>query len=389
MPLPRLGDTSPLVSPLYTSAVYALPDLDALDAVYEGREPGYVYARDAHPNAHQLAADLAALEGGTWGLVCGSGMAALSAAFLGLLSAGDRIVASDRLYGRTTRLLRQELHRFGVAATFIDICDLPATCAALEAHKPQALFLETMSNPLCRVPDLPALADLAHVHGTRLIVDNTFATPVLCKPLAMGADIVMESLTKMIGGHSDVTLGFLAGNEPDLLPHLNQIVSTWGLSANPFDCWQAERGSHTLDVRMRAATANAAALADWLAGQAGVSKVVYPGRSDHPDHALASRLFPRGYGNMLCFELVGGREAVNRFMRAAPGIPFSPSLGHTLTTISHPASTSHRYDSAAEKQRQGITDGLVRVSLGCEAWDVIAQEMSQGLTGSQNRSPLQ
>jgi cystathionine beta-lyase/cystathionine gamma-synthase len=196
----------------------------------------------------------------------------------------------------------------------------------------------------------------------------------------MGADLVVESLTKLIGGHSDVTLGYLGGRDAELFPTVPALVSTWGLSANPFDCWLAERGLGTLELRARAAGANAAAIADWLAEQPGVARVVYPGRPDHPDHALAHRLLPDGFGNMLCFELVGGRDAVNRFMRSAPGIPFSPSLGHVTTTCSHPDTTSHRYDSPAEKRRQGITDGLVRLSVGCESLDAIRAELAKGLS---------
>jgi cystathionine beta-lyase/cystathionine gamma-synthase len=379
MPDARFGPSTPLVPPLYAASVYTLPDLDALDDVYEGRAAGYVYARDAHPNAHHLADQLTRLESAKWGIVCGSGMGSLSAAFLALVSAGDTVVASTRLYGRTTKLLRQELYRFGVKTVVADTCDPDATRAAVEAHKPRVVFAETQSNPLCRVADVPALAEISRTHGAKLVIDNTFATPVLYRPTEAGADLVMESLTKMIGGHSDVTLGFLGGTDPEMLPAVTQIVSTWGLAANPFDCWQADRGLLTLDVRMRAATANAAALADWLAGRPGVSAVVYPGRADHPDHAVARRLFPAGCGNMLCFELAGGRDAVNRFMRAAPGVPFSPSLGHVRTTISYPWGTSHRYDSPAEKRRQGITDGLVRVSVGCEPFEELQREMTKGL----------
>jgi cystathionine beta-lyase/cystathionine gamma-synthase len=379
MPDPRFGPSSPLVPPLYAASVYTLPDLDALDDIYEGRSAGYIYARDAHPNAHHLADRLTKLESAKWGIVCGSGMASLSAAFLGLVSSGDTVVASSRLYGRTTKLLRQEFHRFSVKTVVVDTCDIDATRAAVETHEPRVVFAETMSNPLCRVPDVPALAELSRASGAKLVIDNTFATPVLYRPIEAGADLVMESLTKMIGGHSDVTLGFLGGTDAEMLPAVTQIVSTWGLAANPFDCWQADRGLLTLDVRMRAATANAAALADWLAARPGVSAVVYPGRADHPDHAVARRLFPAGCGNMLCFELAGGRDAVNRFMRAAPGIPFSPSLGHTHTTISYPWGTSHRYDSPAEKRRQGITEGLIRVSVGCEPFAELQREMMKGL----------
>jgi cystathionine beta-lyase/cystathionine gamma-synthase len=341
-------------------------------------QAGYIYARDAHPTGRLLADHLAGLHGADWGLVTSSGMAALSAILLALTQEGGRVIASNRLYGRTAQLLHQELARFGVRTAFVDTSDLREVEEALK-QPARLVLVETISNPLLRVADLPELARLAHDRGALFVVDNTFATPVLCQPLDQGADLVMESLTKMIGGHSDVTLGFVCGRG-DLLAELAGVSSIWGLAANPFDCWLADRGLSTLPLRMRAASANAAALAGWLAEQPGVSRVIYPGRDDHPDHALAARVLCGGYGNMLCFDLAAGREGVNRFLRLA-GIPFSPSLGHTSTTCSHPATTSHRYVSPAEKARQGITDGLIRLSVGFEELEEIRREMGQALAG--------
>lgn len=373
-----LGSSMPLVPPLQQSSVYVLPDLDALDRIMNAEEPGYIYARDAHPNSRQLAAHLARLEGAEWALVCGSGMASISAILLSTVQQGSRIVASNRLYGRTTQLMQQELVRFGVQTDFVDANDLEEVARAL-AKPARLLFVETISNPLLRMPDLEALVRLCRQQKCLLVVDNTFATPVLLRPLALGADLVMESLTKMIGGHSDVTLGLVAGRG-DLLPEVSQVLSIWGLASNPFDCWLAQRGLATLPLRMRTASANAAALADWLPTQRGVARVLYPGRSDHPDHAVAARLLHGGFGNMLCFDLDGGRSAVNRFLHRAPGIPFSPSLGHTTTTCSHPATTSHRYVSPAEKKRQGISDGLIRLSVGIEDLADIQKEIARGLS---------
>ena len=374
-----LGVSAPLASPLYQSSVYTLPDLDALDRIMNAEEAGFIYARDAHPNARLLADQLAAFEGAAWGAVCGSGMAAITAGLLALVKPGDRVVASNRLYGRTAQLLGQELSRFGVTTTFVDVGDPDQVRKALDGSA-RVLFTETVSNPLLRVADLEELAELAHAQGATLVVDNTFATPVLVRPLELGADLVVESLTKMIGGHSDVTLGLICGRT-DLLSQVSAIISIWGLASNPFDCWLAARGLATLAVRMKAASANAAALADWLADQSGVVQVIYPGRPDHPDHGLAKCLLSGGFGNMLCFEVRGGREGVNRFARAARGVPFSPSLGHTSTTFSHPATTSHRYASPAERRRQGIGDGLIRLSVGVEDLGQIQQEMAKGLAG--------
>lgn len=375
---PLLGPTRPLVPPFYPSAVYVFPDLDALDRVLDGHEPGFIYARDAHPNARALAQDLARLEGGKWGLVTSSGMAAISAILLASLQKDDRVLAASRLYGRTYQLFSQELSRFGVVTEYVDANDLEQVEKALE-KKPRLFFVETMSNPLLRVLDLAALAQLCQAVDCRLIVDNTFATPILTRPLELGADVVMESLTKIIAGHSDVTLGFLAGADPDLLTQLQACSSIWGFASNPFDCWLTQRGLDTLDLRLRAACDNASRLADWLPEHSGVRRVVYPGRPDHPDHDLAKKILDGGFGHMLCFELEGGRPAVNRFLRHAPGIPFSPSLGHTTTTCSHPATTSHRYVSPAERKRQGITDGLVRLSVGVEELGRIKKEMRKGL----------
>ena len=373
-----LGETKPLVTPIYQSSVYTIPDLDALDAIMNDGEPGYIYARDAHPNAKQLGKLLAKAEGAEWAVVTGSGMAAISAIVLATVSQGQRILASNRLYGRTVQLFTQELTRFGVATDYVDANDLNAVEAALK-KSPRLLFVETMSNPLLRVVDIAALAELAHDHRTLLVVDNTFATPVLTRPMELGADFVMESLTKMIAGHSDVTLGLVCANDEDLLPAVSAGSSIWGLASNPFDCWLAERGLATLELRMQAASANAAKLADWLAEQPGVARVWYPGRADHPDHQLAERVLDGAFGPMLCFELEAGRDAVNHFLHNAPGIPFSPSLGHSSTTLSHPATTSHRYVSPAEKKRQSITDGLIRLSVGVEPLAQIQKEMKKGL----------
>jgi cystathionine beta-lyase/cystathionine gamma-synthase len=375
--MPPLGQSTPLAPALYQSSVYTLPDLDALDQIMNAEQPGFIYARDSHPNARYLADQLAALEKATWAAVCGSGMAAITASLLAVVRQGDRIVASNSLYGRTSQLLNEELVHYGIQTTIVDARDLNQVRAALD--KPaKVLFVETMSNPLTYLADIEALAGLTHERGCLLTVDNTFATPVLTRPLELGADFVIESLTKMIGGHSDVTLGLVCGSGDHLAP-VSRTMSIWGLASNPFDCWLACRALATLSLRMRAASANAAALADWLAEQRGVTCVIYPGRLDHPDHVLARRLLSGGFGNMLAFELEGGRVAVNRFLRLATGIPFSPSLGNTTTTCSHPGTTSHRYVSPAEKRRQGIGDGLIRLSVGVEDLEQIKKEMAKGL----------
>ena len=376
---PLLGASTPLVHPLYASSVYRLADLDALDLISNGAEPGFIYARDAHPNSRLLAEKLTALEGANWSLVCASGMGALSLACLGILKSGDRVIASNQLYGRSSQLLKQELSRFNVSTEFVDVNQLDTVEAAFR-QKTSLMIVETISNPLLRVADSPALADIAHRHDCRLLVDNTFATPVLFRPLEQGADLVMESLTKMIGGHSDVTLGVLCGREERLYPELTQKVSIWGLTPSPHECWLTERSISTLRLRMRSATENAAIIARWLVDRQLVKRVIHPVLPDHPDHEIAKRLLADGCGNMLSIELFGdGRESVNRFMRQASGIAFCPSLGDVSTTCSHPATTSHRYVSPEEKSRQGITNGLIRLSIGVEPVETIQCELMKGL----------
>ncbi len=374
----RLGSTVPLVTPLFQSSVYTIADLEALDRLYSGEEFGFIYARDGHPNATRLATIVARMEAARWCVVCSSGMAALTATILSFVRSGDRLVASHLLYGRTNQLLRQELARFGVATSFVDATNIDEVRRAL-ATPARVMLVETMSNPTCRLVDLGQLAELCDDANVDLIVDNTFATPSLVRPIEWGADVVVESLTKLMSGHGDVVLGAVCGSDPELLPILNQTVTIWGFASNPFDCWLTERGLSTLDLRMRTASSNAAILADWLTTQPGVRRVIYPGRPEHPDHRLAQRLLAGGFGNMLCFELEGGRDAVNCFMRQAPEIPFSPSLGSTQTTCSYPAGTSHRFESPEEKARQGITDGLVRLSVGIEPVESIKERIHAGL----------
>ena len=376
-----LGRSRPLVTPIHPSAVYVLPDLDTLDRIYGGTEPGYIYARDGHPNADSLAAEVARLEAAESAVVCGSGMSAIAAVVLAHVRPGDSILASNQLYGRTVTLLGQEFRRLGISTAFVDVFDPAQVRDGLQATKAKLLLVETLSNPLLRLPDIASLAAMCRKHGCLFVVDNTFATPAVFRPLESGAAIVVESLTKLMTGHSDVTLGAVCGGE-EMAKAVSTVASIWGFMAHPFECWLAQRGLETLHVRVGASNANASAIADWLAEQPNVTRVIYPGRSDHPDHEVARRLLGDRFGNMVTFELAGGRDAVNRFFRKATGIPFSPSLGHTGTTCSHPATTSHRFESPDVRQRLGITDGLIRLSVGIEPLEEIEEELRQGLAAA-------
>jgi len=375
----------PVVTPLSPSVVYRSTDADELDSQYEGRAQGYTYAREGHPNATVLGEKLDWMEGVTpamgKGVVTGSGMAAISAMFLGLLRKGDHIVAGDQLYGRSLRLLRDDLPRMGFDATLADPTDARAIEAAIRPET-RLILVEVVSNPTLRVADMEGIAEAAARRGVMLAVDNTFTTPRAYRPFAHGAAIVIHSVTKLLAGHSDVTLGWVAADTPARNKALYDAAVTWGLTPSPFDCWLAERGLHTFDLRYDRATANAAALADHLAGLEGVAQVLYPGRPDHPDHNRAVALLDGNFANMVSFRLKGGRAEVNRFLRAAEHIAFAPTLGDVGTTISHPASSSHRALTPEARAAVGIDEGFIRVSVGIEDIGQLKREFAQAVAAA-------
>ena len=372
----------PVVTPLQPSVVYSSPDPDALDAQYaEGS--GFTYAREGHPNAVVLAEKIDRLEGrGTLfeppGIITGSGMSAVGAVFLGLLKAGDHVLGGDQLYGRTLRLMTENLPRMGVETSLADPTDVAAMRAAIRPET-KMIVVEVLSNPTLRVADMEGIAALAAETGALLVVDNTFTTPRLYQPFAHGADIVIHSVTKLLAGHSDVTLGYVAAKDPAHRDAINVANVTWGLTPSPWECWMAERGMHSFDLRLNAAERNAAELAEALAGTPGVTRVLYPTRPEHPDHNRAMGLLGGRGGNMLSFEIAGGRAAANALTRAAPQIAFAPTLGDVGTTLSHPASSSHRGLTPEGRAALGISEGFFRVSVGIEEPGLVAQELTEAI----------
>jgi cystathionine gamma-synthase len=363
-----------VVTPLQPSVVYASPDPDALDAQYAGGT-GYTYAREGHPNADVLARKIDGIEGARDGIVTSSGMAAIGAVFIGCLKNGDHVIGGDQLYGRTLRLMQDDLPRMGIATTLADPTDAAAVRAALRPET-RMILVEVLSNPTLRVADMEGIAALAREAGVLLVVDNTFTTPRLYRPLDHGADIVVHSVTKLLAGHSDATLGYVAARDPALRAAIRAAAVTWGMTPSPFDCWLAERGLQSFDLRLARAQATAAALADALAEVPGVTRVIYPTRPDHPDRDRALGLFGGQGGNMLSFELRGGRAAANAFTRAAERIAFAPTLGDVGTTLSHPASSSHRGLSPEARAALGISEGFFRVSVGIEEPALLIAEMT-------------
>lgn len=363
-PLPA-GSSWPVVTPLSPSVVYASQTPDALDDQYEGRSAGFTYAREGHPNAQVVARRLDEMEGARGGIVTNSGMSAVSAVLLGLLGAGAHVIGAAQLYGRSLRMLKEDLPRLGIATSFADPSDIVQIEAALRPQT-RLILVEAVSNPALRLADIPALVDLARRRGILLAIDNTFTTPRALRPLAVGADIVIHSVTKLLAGHSDVMLGYVAARDAALNAQLESFAVTAGLNASPFDCWLAERGLLSFDLRFERAQQSAARLADHLAQLPGMRRVIYPGRADHPDHARARALLGGNFGNMVSFELPGGRAAANAFARAAEGLSFAPTLGDVGTTLSHPASSSHRALSGEERAALGLGEGFFRVSVGLE-----------------------
>ena len=357
--------SSPVVTPLSPSVVYASETPDALDAQYDGRAHGYTYSREGHPNADVVAARLDAMEGAAGGVVTGSGMGAVTAVLMGLLRAGDHVIGGNQLYGRSMRLMGHDLPRLGIATSLADPGDVAAMRAAIRPET-RMLLVEVVSNPSLRVADIDGLAALCRESGILLAVDNTFTTPRAIRPFEHGADIVIHSVTKLLAGHADVMLGYAVAREPETAAAIRTFAVTAGLTASPFDCWLAERGLLSFDLRFDRAQATAAALADHLADLPGVARILYPMRPDHPDHARAQTLLRGQGGNMVSFELSGGRAAANAFTRAAEGLSFAPTLGDVATTLSHPASSSHRNLSEQERAALGLSEGFFRVSVGLE-----------------------
>lgn len=383
--LPRMnwpsGASDPVAPPLQMSVVYASRSPDALDDQYEGRVPGHTYSREGHPNAESLAVRIAALEGApNRGWVTGSGMAALTAAILAVASRGDRVVGGDQLYGRTRRMMVEDLPRFGIDAVLADPTDAAAFAEAVGPGT-RLVLLEAVSNPTLRMADVRGIVRAAHAVGALVLVDNTFTTPAGLRPFEHEADIVVHSVTKLLAGHSDAMLGWVCARDPEIQSRIETLAITFGLTPSPFDCWLAERGLHTFSLRQAEAERTAGILADHLADLPGVRRVVYPGRADHPDRAAASELL-LGPGNMLSFEIEGGRAAANRLTEAMEDIPFAPTLGDVATTLSHPASSSHRGLTVEAREALGITEGFFRVSVGIEPPEILCKAFETGISAA-------
>ena len=367
----------PISTPVHLSTTFSHESVETTDRVLGGEEPGFSYGRYGNPSLTAFEEAVADLEGGGGrAFAFASGMAATHAALLAVeLTSGTTVLAAEQLYGSTATLLVQVFGAMGVEARFVDVCDLEAVEKKVEQCRPRAVVVETISNPLLRVADVPALAEIAHKAGATLVVDNTFGTPYLQRPLELGADIVVHSATKYLSGHGDLTAGVVVADAPHdaALESVRKLV---GGILGPFEAWLAMRGLKTLPLRMGRQCENAHAVAARLAEHPKVAKVNQPALKAHPDHEVARRLLD-GPGGLLSFELDveegRGREAAFCFLNALGLCVRAPSLGDIYTLAIHPATSSHRELSPSRRARLGVGENLIRVSCGIEhAQDIIA-----------------
>jgi cystathionine gamma-synthase/methionine-gamma-lyase len=360
---------------------YLYDSMDDLDGVLGATRPGYVYTRYGNPTVSAFEAAVASLEGAEAAFAVSSGMAAIHLALLAAgVRAGSTVVAALDVYGATFALLQRLFGELSVQSVWVDISDLPAVEAAISGSHPIALVAETISNPLLKVADVPALARLAHQHGIALLVDNTFASPYLFNPLAHGADYAIHSATKYLSGHGDVTAGVVASSVENRakLYELNKLV---GSVLGPFEAWLALRGVKTLPLRMERQCSNAVRIAAWLSAHPRIARVNYPGLETHPQHALAASLFgDRAPGAIVSFEIDGAsREEAFRFMEALRLCLPATTLGDIYTLVLHPATASHRALTPEQREQVGIRDSLVRLSAGIEDPEDILADLEGAL----------
>ncbi|MBV9947114.1 MAG: PLP-dependent transferase [Myxococcales bacterium] len=371
---------SPTSPPLFQAAAYTFSDLGEVEAIYAGTRPGAVYGRYGGPNGERFARATAALEGAEEAVGAASGMAAINAVLTILTSPADPIVHAEALYGGTAALLENDFQQRGNRLVAFDPTDPTTLAEALQRHRAPVVYVEALSNPLMRVADLPGLADVAHAHDALLAVDATFASSALLRPLALGADIVVHSVGKYLGGHGDVGAGVVAGRRAHIGPMREYLVRV-GATIPHFEAWLALRGLRTLALRMERISANANAVAAFLAAADGVVNVHHPSRPEHPEHALARRLYPRGTGGIVAFDLAGGRAAVDAFLRGLETVAIVHSLGDVATTISYSAASSHRSLGQARREMLGIGEGTLRLSCGIEDVRDLLGDLARALAG--------
>jgi cystathionine gamma-synthase len=369
--------SAPSVTPIYQTSVYHFADLETVDDVSDHRRPGFIYGRFGLPNHATLETIAAKLEKAEDALAVASGMGAIAVALWTLLGAGDELVVAEDSYGGTLSLAEKDFTRLGIVTRFVSVTN-PASLGSSLSSKTKVLLVETLSNPLWNAIDIPAVAEVCHQKGVKLLVDNTVATPFLICPLSCGADIVVHSATKFLGGHHDVTAGILAGSK-DFIWASREVATRMGASLGPFDAWLTVRGIKTFALRMERICANALQVARFMEKHPRVGRVFYPGLESHPHQDVVRRTMKGIGGGMVSFELGSGLARAEGFLKRLRLIRLAPSLGGVTTTVSHPAKTSHRSLTADQRAALGISDGLLRLSVGIEEADDILEDLERGL----------
>ncbi len=361
--------------PIFPTSSFTYNSAAQAAARFGGTEPGNIYSRFTNPTVRTFEERLAALEGGEQCVATSSGMAAILATCMGLLRAGDHIVSSRSVFGTTVVLFDNFMGKFGVETTYVSLTDYDGWAAAIRPNT-KLLFLETPSNPLVEVADIPRLVEIAHSKGCLLVVDNCLCTPALQQPLKLGADVVIHSATKYIDGQGRAMGGAVVGNR-ELMAQVYAFLRSAGPTMSTFNAWIFLKGLETLKLRMKAHSDNALDLAQWLEQQPGIKRVFYPGLSSHPQHALAASQ-QRGFGGIVAFEVEGGKEQAWRIIDATRVISITANLGDAKSTITHPATTTHGRLTPEQKADSGITDGLVRISVGLEDVDDLKADLARG-----------
>ncbi|NOQ82096.1 MAG: O-succinylhomoserine sulfhydrylase [Methylophaga sp.] len=363
--------------PMFLTSSYVFDNAEQAAARFSGDEAGNIYSRFTNPTVRTFEQRLASLEGAESAVATSSGMSAILSTFMALLSAGDHIVSSRSIFGTTRVLFDKYLAKFGVATDYVALTDLASWEQAIKSNT-KALFLETPSNPLNEVADLAALSALAKAHDCLLIVDNCFCTPALQQPLTFGADIVVHSATKYIDGQGRCVGGAVVGDAQRVGEDVYGFLRTAGPTMSPFNAWTFLKGLETLELRMNAHSASALQLAQWLEQQPNVTEVFYSGLISHPQHELAKQQ-QSAFGGIIAFEVKGGKEGAWKLINATQWLSITANLGDTKTTITHPATTTHGRMTEEERAEAGITDGLVRISVGLESVEDIQVDLQQGL----------
>jgi O-succinylhomoserine sulfhydrylase len=363
---------------LFLTSGYCYPDAETAEARFKNKAPGYIYSRYGNPTVTMFEQRMALLEGAPAARALATGMAAVNAALMCQLKSGDRVVASRALFGSCRYIIEDLLPRFGVESVLVDGTDLEQWSRAL-AKPTRCIFIETPANPTLEIIDIAEVARLGKEAGARLIVDNVFATPILQRPFELGAEIVVYSATKHIDGQGRMLGGVVLGSEAFINDEMTPFLRHTGPSLSPFNAWVLLKGMETLELRVAAQSASAASIADALAGMRGVTRVLYPGRKDHPQHALAMRQMSGSGSTLIAFELTGGKEHAFRALNRLRLIDISNNLGDSKSLITHPATTTHQRLSAEERARLGIGEGLLRLSVGLEDPQDLIEDLAEAL----------